>query len=232
MLRSRLTTILIATLVCAQGRLARASGQGQSGSGSSNSSDSSKGSGDSSNSSKSSSDNSAASSKSSNQSTQNSPKDSSQWSTNGTTDWSTHSRGGQVFSIALAVVAVGATVAGVAVSTTASKRGGAPRATTALAAYMRREHAILTHDVSTADGPLLDAWVYDLGLAPSDGRRLKHALEGSFEQGTLLDALDGEIDERHAERFAVAFLRVANRALGKPRMEALIARASRAMAGG
>src|SRR5215831_1460685 len=143
-----LAPLLAVGLLCAQARPAAASsGQGGS-SGSSNSSDSSKGSGDSSNSSKSSSDNSAASSKSSNDSTQNSPKNSSQWSTNGSTDWSTHSRDGQVFSIVLAVVAVGATVAGLAVSTTASRHAGQQRATTALVAFMRRQHAMLTHDVS------------------------------------------------------------------------------------
>jgi len=74
--------------------------------------------------------------------------------------------------------------------------------------------------------------VYDLGLSAFDRRRLRRVLEGSPEQGALLDALDGPIDERHAERFAAAFVQVTERALGRTRADALVARAARAMAGG
>jgi hypothetical protein len=97
---------------------------------------------------------------------------------------------------------------------------------------MRREHAILTHDVSLAEGPVLDAWAYDLGLGSAERWRLQRALNGSAEQGALLDALDGPIDERHAERFAAAFLRVTDRALGKKRVAGLVARAAHAVGGG
>jgi hypothetical protein len=218
--------ILIASLHPAR---AWASGQGQSGSGSSNSSDSSKGSGDSSNSSndssKSSNDSSKSSSGSSNDSdnsTQNSPKNSSDWSTNGSTDWTAHSHGAHMFSIALAVVAIGATVTGL-ILTDRSHAGPPP--TAALAGFMRRQHALLLHDISTADGPVLDAWAHDLRLTPVERTRLRRALEGSAEQGVLIDALDGTIDEKQAERFAAAFLRVTGRALGRTRTNALVARA-------
>jgi hypothetical protein len=232
-----LTLGLSTLLVSAGTRPAQASGQSNSGStsgstssDSSNSKDSnsSNGSNDSSKSSGDSSHNSQGSSKDSNNSTQNSPKSSSDWSTNSSSDWSTHSHGAHVFSIALVVVAVGATVVGV-MATNASQRQQRQQATTALAAFMRRQHPLLTHDVAMADGPVLAAWAHDLRLASSERARLRGALEGSSEQGVLLEALAGPIDEAGARRFATAYLRVAERALGAARTKALIERAVRAV---
>jgi hypothetical protein len=219
-------------LVGAPPRLASASGQGQSSSGSSNGSDSSKGSGDSSNSSNDSSQSSNGSSKDSDNSTQNSPKNSSDYTTDhttkGSTDWTTHSHGAHVFSVVLVVVAVGATILGIAL--TDRSHGGPPPAA-ALAGFMRRQHALLLHDVSTGDGPVLDAWAHDLRLTVAEKRRLRRALDGSEEQGALIDALDGTIDEAHAERFGAAFVRVTDRALGRTRTRALVARAISASRG-
>jgi hypothetical protein len=131
-----------------------------------------------------------------------------------------------VFSIALAVVVVGASVVG-SVALSGSRRANQQRAVAALAAFMRRQHALLTHDVATAEGPVLAAWAYDLGLGAEERRRLSQALEGSAEQGLLLDALDGAIDEARARRFAAAFLRTTERAIGRARLDALVARAAR-----
>jgi len=206
---------------------------GQSSSGSSNGSDSSKGSGDSSNSSNDSSKTSNDSSHSSNDSskdsdnsTQNSPKNSSDWSTEHTTkgssDWTTHSRNAHIFSIVMVVVGVGATVLGIAMT---DRGHQGPPPTVALAGFMRRQHAMLLHDVSTSEGPVLDAWTHDLRLTAAEKRRLRRALDGSEEQGALIDALDGTIDERQAERFSAAFMRVTDRALGRPRTKVLVARA-------
>ena len=220
---------LALTLSLARNEIAEASGQGQSSSGSSNSSDSSKGSGDSSNSSNDSSKSSNDSSKSSNNSTQNSPKNSSDWTTKSSSDWTTHSQGAHVFSIALIVVAVGAVVLGV-VLTDRSHRGPPP--TAALAGFMRRQHALLLHDISTGEGPVLDAWTHDLRLSAAEKGRLRRALEGSAEQGALIEALDGPIDEKHAAQFGAAFLRVTDRALGRTRTNALVSRALAASRGG
>src|SRR4029077_15451601 len=191
---------------------ARASDQRNSKSGSSNSSDSnsSNGSKDSSNSSKDSSKNSQCSSKNSNNSTQNSPKNTSDWTTNGTSDWATHSHGAHVFSIALAIVVVGGASAG-----TTEGKDRQPeahgQAALAMAAYLRHQHALLTHDVALASGPVLDSWIHDLKLGAADRRRFEETLDGSAEQGALLEALDGRIDERRAQRFAAAFMRVTER---------------------
>jgi hypothetical protein len=230
---------LAALLAGAPPRPASASGQGQSSSGSSNGSDSSKGSGDSSNSSndssKSSEDSSHSSdgsSKDSDNSTQNSPKNSSDYTTDhttkGSTDWTTHSHGAHVFSVVMVVVAVGATVLGIAL--TDRSRSGPPPAA-ALAGFMRRQHAMLLHDVSTGDGPVLDAWAHDLRLTVVEKRRLRRVLDGSEEQDALIDALDGTIDDAHAERFGAAFVRVTDRALGRTRTRALVARAISASRG-
>ena len=227
------TIALVILLVGAPLRPASASGQGQSSSGSSNGSDSSKGSGDSSNSSNDSSHSSNDSSHSSNgsskdsdNSTQNSPKNSSDYTTEHTTkgssDWTTHSHGAHVFSVVLVVVAIGATALGIAM-TDRSHSGPPPAA--ALAGFMRRQHAMLLHDVSTGDGPVLDAWAHDLHFTVAEKRRLRRALDGSEEQGALIEALDGTIDEAHAERFGAAFVRVTDRALGRTRTRALVARA-------
>jgi hypothetical protein len=99
------------------------------------------------------------------------------------------------------------------------------QATAALAGFMRRQHALLTHDVALASGPVLDAWSYDLGLDSKERAALRRALEGSFEQGSLLDALDGPIGDAQARRFAGAFVRVTSRALGRKRTNALVERA-------
>jgi hypothetical protein len=234
--RPGISIVLAILLACADGAPVWASGEGQSGSGSSNSSDSSKGSGDSSNtsndSSKSSNDSSqssADSSKDSDNSTQNSPKNSSEYTSKGSSDWTTHSRGAHIFSVALLAVAIGATVLGI-VLTDRSHQGPPPAA--ALVGFMRRQHALLLHDVSTAEGPVLDAWAHDLRLTAAERRRLRRELEGSAEQGTLIDALDGPIDARHAERFGAAFLRVTSRAVGPTRTKALVARAMAAGRGG
>ena len=215
------TIALVILLVGAPLRPASASGQGQSSSGSSNGSDSSKGSGDSSNSSndssKSSNDSSHSSndsSKDSDNSTQNSPKNSSDYTTEHTTkgssDWTTHSHGAHILGGA-GGRRVGATALGIVM--TDRSHGGPPPAA-ALAGFMRRQHAMLLHDVSTGDGPVLDAWAHDLRFTVAEKRRLRRALDGSEEQGALIEALDGTIDEAHAERFGAAFVRVTDRALG------------------
>lgn len=187
---------------------------------------SSEGSKDSSNTSEGTSEDSRGSSKDSDNSTQNSPKDTSDYTTKGSSDWTTHSRGAHIFSIALAVVAVGATVVGLAATNRTGRQQ--QQATAALAAFMRRQHALLTHDVATAEGPVLDAWAHDLRLTTSEKRRLFQALEGSPEQGKLLEALNGAIDERRARRFGAAFLRVTDRALGRRRTNQLVMHAVRA----
>lgn len=230
---SPLLIIALSTLIVSmEAREAEASGQSNSGSStggspSSNGSNSSNGSADSSKSSGDSSRNSGASSKDSNNSTQNSPKN----STNSSSDWSTHSQGAHVFSIVLVVVAVGATVVGV-MATNATQRRQHQQSATALAEFMRRQHPLLTHDVVMAEGPVLAAWAHDLRLGAEDCTRLRRALEGSPEQGALLEALDGSIDEAAARRFAGAFLRVTTRALGQTRTKALVERAVRAVGPG
>lgn len=212
----------------------RASGQGNTqttssnGSSSNSNSGSSNGSGDSSKSSKGSSDDSQGSSHDSHNSTQSSPQNTSDYTTNGSSDWTTHSHGAHVFSIALAVVLVGATAVGIGVS---SRSNHQQQAKLALAAFMRRQHSLLTHDVTMAEGPLLAAWSHDLKLCAGDQRRLERALDGSSEQGALLEALDGPIDERHAERFAGAFVGLAARALGPARTQVMVGRAALLTAG-
>jgi hypothetical protein len=203
------------------------SGNGSSNSSESNNSNSSNGSNDSSNSSKGSSDNSHASSKDSDNSTQNSPKNSADYSTKGTTNWSTNSHGAHVFSIVMAVVAVGATVVGL-IAVNHTRRADQQRTTTALATFMRTQHALLTHDVAMAGGPVLDAWAHDLRLDANEREHLRRVLEGSREQGLLLDALDGSIDAARAQQFAAAFLRITERTLGRARTRALVERAARA----
>lgn len=231
--RRLLVAALAGTLLVSRPPAVRASGDQNSKSGSSNSSDSnsSKGSGDSSNSSKSSSDDSQGSSKNSNNSTQNSPKNSSDWSTNGTSDWSTHSHGAHVFSIALAVVVVGASVVA-STGVKQSQHDQQRQAAIALAAYMRQQHALLTHDVALASGPVLDAWTHDLRLSAGDRRRFQDVLDGSAEQSALLETLDGSIDERRAQRFAAVFMRVTTRALGPVRTRALVTRVAAAVGDG
>jgi hypothetical protein len=212
-------------------RPALASGQGNTGTGSSNSSssnsNSSNGSGDSSKSSKSSSDDSQGSSKDSGNSTQNSPKNSTDYTSDSSSDWTTNNHGAHVFSIVLAVVIVGATVVGTVLHKAQQER----QAKIALAAFMRRQHGLLTHDVAMAEGPLLAAWSHDLRLSAQDQRRLQRALEGFPEQGALMDALDGPIDDLHAVRFAEAFMKVTARAIGAARTQAMIGRATRLTCG-
>jgi hypothetical protein len=208
-----------------------ASGQGNTqtttSNGSSSNSGSSNGSGDSSNSSKGSSDDSNGSSKDSGNSTQNSPKNSSDYTSNSSSDWTTNSHGAHVFSIALAVVLVGATVVGLGVS---SKSHQQQQARVALAAFMRHQHGLLTHDVTLAEGPLLVAWSHDLKLSARDEERLRRALDGSPEQGALLSALDGPIDEHKADRFAGAFMKLTARTLGRDRAQSMV-RATRLACG-
>ena len=210
----------------ASGDSSKSGGTSNSSTGSSGS-DSSKGSNDSSNSSQDSSENSRGTSKDSGNSTENSPKKTSDYTTKGSSDWTTNSRGAHVFSIALAVVAVGATVVGVVAAKRSNQQ---PRqvATAALAGFMRRQHALLTHDVTMAEGPVFEAWAHDLRLTARERAQVRRALDGSSEQGLLLEALNGPIDERRAERFAAAYLRVTTKAIGRARTQALVVRAAHA----
>ena len=202
---------------------ARASGQGQS----------SAGSGDSSKNSNDSSKNSNDSSKGSDNSTQNSPKNSSDWSTNGTTDSSTKSHGAHVFWAGSAALVLGAAVVvGIIFAVKATGDSKQNPTATALAAFMRQNHALLTHDVALAGGPLLDVWCRQLALSPAEKRRLAVALDGSPEQGALLAALDGPVDEARARAFSAAFYRTTARALGPARTQALVAHAAGALHGG
>ncbi|MEA2698062.1 MAG: hypothetical protein QOI66_2333 [Myxococcales bacterium] len=222
----RLTSMVVAGVSLAlvgPGGLVLAS-DGKSGSQSNNSS---QGSGDSSNNSNASSKNSNDSSKSSNNSTQNSPKNSSDWSTQGTTDQTSKSHGAHVFWAASAVVVLGASaVVGTILVVRATDDHPQQRTAAALATFMRQNHALLTHDVAVAGGPLLDAWARDLGLSSVEKRQIAVAMEGSSEQGALLAALDGAIDERRAQSFSIAFFGVTARALGPARTQGLVARAA------
>src|SRR6185437_15291940 len=117
--RSGLAIFLCGVLVLAS-RGAWASGQGNTQTTSSNGASSNSQSGSSNtsgDSSKSSSNSSGDSSKDSNNSTQNSPKNSSDYTSNSSSHWTTNSHGAHIFSIALAVVLVGATAIGIGVST-------------------------------------------------------------------------------------------------------------------
>jgi hypothetical protein len=226
---------LALSLAVALGAAPQALGSGEKGSqsnssGGNDNSNSSGGSSDgsknSSNTSEGTSDDSRGSSKNSNHSTQNSPKDTSDYTTNGSSDWTTNSGGAHIFTVVLAVVAVGATVVGMAATHRSGRRQ--QQTTAALAAFMRRQHALLTHDVTIGEGPVLDAWTYDLGLTPSEKRRFLETLEGSSEQGKLLDALNGPIGAERARQFGAAFMRVTDRALGRPRTHDLVLRAVQA----
>lgn len=194
-----------------------------------NSSQGSNGSGDSSRSSGDSSKNSGDSSKGSDDSTKNSPKNSSDSSSKGTTDESTNSPGGHQVSIALGVIAVGATVAGVLIGVSLTQQRAERRAEKALAAYMRRNHPVVTHDVALGRGPILDAWTHALGLTAVERRDFSVLMTGSPEQARLIEALDapqGRIDDEHARRFAGAFFHLTERAVGPTRARQLAARAT------
>lgn len=236
--RSSPLIVLLASLLATTSGVPRARASGESGGGSSSSSgDSSNskgsnfsnGSNDSSNSSKGTSDNSQASSKDSNNSTQNSPQNSSDYTTRHSSDWSTKSRDGHIFSIVLLVVSIGAVAVGVGLTVAKdARRASRQEAERELAAFMRRQHPLLTHDVATGRGAVLAAWSHDLGLDARERALLARALDGSREQGALLEALDGKIDEARARRFAGAFFTVTARALGPARTKALVERAARA----
>jgi len=227
-LRLTLTLLLSAGHLLGHGRaLASGEGQSKSDSGNSGSNNSSKGSGDSSQNSGDSSKSSNDSSKSSNDSTEASPQKSADSSSEGTVNSSTKSRGAQTFWAGSAVVLLGASVVGTVLAAR-SRAAAPPPAAVALAAFMRENHAVLTHDVALAHGPVFDAWARELGLTPAERGRVAVALEGSREQGELLSSLDGSIDAHRARRFSAAFFRVTARALGPAGTERLLARAARA----
>jgi hypothetical protein len=213
-----LTGLLIGALVGVPGGIARAS------EGSKGSNDSSKSSTDSSKSSTDSSKSSAGSSDNSKNSTDNSPKDSTQWSTDGTSDSTGKHRGAVIISVALLVLAVGASVVGVVREMAAAEE--APKLKM-LARFLQRNHALVTRDLLMGEGPVLRAWTRALGLSAVERERLGQALAGSPEQAQLLAALNGSIDEGRARRFAAGFARVSQRALGPARFRDLALAATR-----
>jgi hypothetical protein len=97
----------------------------------------------------------------------------------------------------------------------------------ALARFLQRNHALVARDVVTGEGPMLGAWGRALGLSAAERERLGMVLVGSPEQGELLDALDGGMDEGRARRFAVGFTRLGRRALGQGRFREIALAAGR-----
>ncbi len=184
-------------------------------------SEGSKGSDNSSNSSNDSSGNSNDSSNRSENSTEASPERSTNGTTEESSDGSSQKRGTVLISVALLLVAVGATAIGLVRATGALARADEPRKMRLLARFLQRNHAQVARDMAVGEGPLLAAWTRGLGLTAAERDRLSRTLDGSREQGELLAALDGRIDEGRARRFAVAFTRVGRRALGDDRLRAV-----------
>jgi hypothetical protein len=175
--------------------------------------DSSKGSNDSSGTSTDSSKNSTDSSNRSENSTESSPQDSS--------DGSSKRKGAVLISVALLLVAVGATTVGLVRTSGALAQADEQQKMRQLARFLQRHHALVARDVVMAEGPLLSAWGRALGLGAGEREQLSRCLDGSREQAELLGALDGRIDEGRARRFAVGFARLGQRALGDRRLRAI-----------
>jgi hypothetical protein len=183
--------------------------------------DSSKGSNDSSGTSTDSSKNSTDSSNRSENSTENSPKDSTEESSDGTSDSSDKRKGAVIISVALLLVALGATTIGLLRASGALAQADEQQKMRQLARFLQRHHPLVARDVVMGEGPLLSAWGRALGLGAGERDRLSRLLDGSAEQAELLAALDGRIDEGRARRFAVGFTRLGQRALGDQRMRAI-----------
>jgi hypothetical protein len=232
-MRARRTTSLVLSAALAGTLVWRAppfvaAGQGsKSESRSNDSSDGSKGSNDSSKSSGDSSKSSGDSSDRSGQNSEDSTRDSPKNSTQGTTDESSNSKGGAALSGALLIVVVGASVLGGVLSSRLTTRRQDQQNVRALARFLRRNHALVIRDVAMGDGPMLAAWSSALGLSTTERERLAQSLDGSAEQTELLQALDGDIDDGRARRFAADFARVGQRALGGERFRAIALAAGR-----
>jgi hypothetical protein len=197
--------LLIGALVCGPaGRLEASEG--------------SKGSNDSSKSSTDSSNSSTDSSNKSENSTEGSPRESTQGTTDGTSDSSAKRRGAVIISVALLIIAVGASAMGVVRALAQAEEQ--PRLQM-LARFLQRNHALVTRDVMMGEGPMLSGWTRGLGLTAAERERLGRALAGSAEQAQLLAALDGPIDEARARRFATGFAQLGRRALGPARFRDL-----------
>jgi hypothetical protein len=220
-----ITGALVATLTCTV-RPAQAGEGSHSDSKSDNSSEGSKGSDDSSRTSGDSSKRSGASSEDSGHgsknSTDNSPRNSSRW----TTDESSKGKTATTVSVAALIVVVGAAVLSGVLATRNSRRQDQQKAQ-ALAKFLQRNHALVARDVVTGEGPMLGAWGRALGLSAGERERLGVVLVGSPEQGELLAALDGGMDEGRARRFAVGFTRLGRRALGQERFREIALAAGR-----
>jgi hypothetical protein len=123
-----------------------------------------------------------------------------------------------IVSVALLVLAVGASVVGVVRALAAAEEGPKLKM---LARFLQRNHALVARDVVMGEGPLLRSWTRTLGLSAAERERLGQALLGSAEQAQLLAALNGPIDEARARRFAAGFAQLGRRALGPARLRDL-----------
>jgi hypothetical protein len=97
----------------------------------------------------------------------------------------------------------------------------------ALATFLQRHHAQVARDLMTGEGPVLAGWGRELGLSTGERDRLGAVLLGSPEQGELLQALDGRMDEARARRFAAGFTRLGRRAVGEGRFREIALAAGR-----
>jgi len=90
-----------------------------------------------------------------------------------------------------------------------------------LARYMKRNHSMLVRDIILGHGRLITEWEAELNLTRKECENFESHLIDSEQQSWMLKALEGEIDLRDAEVFAMSFTMVLRDAISEERFRTI-----------
>ncbi len=157
---------------------------------------------------------SAESSANSRDSSDDSSNDSSQNSSDDSSNGSSNRQSSKALTVVGALLVLAGIAAGVII-TVANVTAGEDE----LHSYLERYHPVVVRDVVSARGPILAAWMDELGLTPEEEAAFSRALDGSVEQTAMLQALGTRDHAMDTRAFASHFVHALERALGTARVE-------------
>jgi len=95
-----------------------------------------------------------------------------------------------------------------------------------VARYMKQKHSILVRDIIAGRGPLITECEAHLNLTKTECARFESHLIDSEEQSRMIKVVEGEIDLRNSEVFAVSFTGVLRYAIGKECFQSILEKSS------
>jgi len=120
-----------------------------------------------------------------------------------------------VASVVIVAVTSGISTLIISIGLTASAGEGSDEV---LMRYMKANHVQLKHDFSLASGSFFNDLAYELVLTQNEKQNLANEFEGSIEQQTIMQTLNGEITLEKAGLFSTTMATYLLKIVGPQRM--------------